>query len=289
MSGDERPNWYRGALGHEPELGTVDSDGVAIAYRAWGTSRAGTSDLLLVHGGAAHARWWDHLAPLLAADRRVVAMDLAGHGDSGHRQNYSMDAWADDLTAVLAGAGLGERPVLAGHSLGGMVSTILAARGTPGLAGLIVVDSPIEPEGPGSRAEADSPSFGNARVYPTRDEAIARFRPVPPQAMIPYIAHDVASASLREVDGGWSWKFDPSFVTMTGRLPRTLDGLPCRVVLLAGQRGILSDAARRAADESSEVAVVEIADAGHAMMLDQPLALLAALRGVLAGWATSDR
>ena len=87
---------------------------------------------------------------------------------------------------------------------------------------------------------------------------------------------------------GWSWKFDPGFVAMTGALPRTLDGLACPAVFIAGERGILSAVARTAMDASTEVAVVEIADAGHAMMLDQPLALLAALRGVLAGWESAD-
>jgi pimeloyl-ACP methyl ester carboxylesterase len=289
VTDDTAPAWYRAALGHAPELGSADSAGVRIASRTWGASRPGSHDLLLVHGGAAHARWWDHLAPLLATDRRVVAVDLAGHGDSGHREAYSLDAWADDLLAVASAAGLASRPVIAGHSLGGIVTSVLAGRGDTELAGVVIIDSPIEPAGFGSRAEADSPSFGNARVYPTRDEAIARFRPVPRQSALPYIAADVAAASVRETEGGWRWKFDPRFVTMAGSAPTTLDGLPCRAVMIAGEHGILSPAARAALDASAEVRVVEIPDAGHAMMLDQPLALLSALRGILAGWETSDR
>jgi pimeloyl-ACP methyl ester carboxylesterase len=286
---DPTPEWYRAALGRTPALGSVDSDGVRIAYRAWGASRPGSHDVLLVHGGAAHARWWDHLAPLLAIDRRVVAVDLAGHGDSGHRDAYSRDAWTGDLAAVLAGADLAPRPVIAGHSLGGVVTAVLARRGEVGLSGVVIIDSPIEPAGFGARAEADSPSFGNARVYPTREEAIARFRPVPRQAVLPFIAADVAAASVHETEGGWRWKFDPRFAAMAGEGPRTLDGLSCRAVMIAGEHGILSPAARAALDASAEVRVIEIPGAGHAMMLDEPLALLSALRGVLAGWETSDR
>jgi pimeloyl-ACP methyl ester carboxylesterase len=288
LSTAEAPTWYREALAHAPEVLTIESDGVRIAARAWGESRPSSSDVLLVHGGAAHARWWDHLAPLLAADRRVVALDLAGHGDSGHRAAYSLEAWADDLVAVLGAASLGPRPVVAGHSLGGLVTAVLAARGTPDLAGAIVIDSPIEPATPGSRGEVDSPSFGNARVYASRAEAAARFRPVPAQAALPFIARDIADASVHEVAGGWSWKFDPAFVAMSGSVPHTLDGLPCRVAMVVGEHGILSPEARRALEASREVGVIGIPDAGHAMMLDQPLALLAALRGVLAGWRTAD-
>ncbi|MCU1420799.1 MAG: Pimeloyl-ACP methyl ester carboxylesterase [Microbacteriaceae bacterium] len=281
----DAPTWFTAALARRPDLGETTVDGTRIAYRSWGESGSG-SDVLLVHGGAAHARWWDAIAPLLAAGRRVVAVDLSGHGDSEHASAYSLDGWADQLAAVMDAAAL-RRPVLVGHSLGGIVSTVLAMRGVPVLDGLVVVDSPIEPTGPESRAEADSPVFGRGRVYATAEEASARFRPVPAQESLPYTEAYIAANSVREIAGGWGWKFDPAFSTMTGDLPRTLDGLPCPVVFVAGERGILSPESRAALDASTEVAVVEIPGAGHAMMLDEPVALAAALRGILAGWATA--
>lgn len=275
------PAWFDAALAVEPRIGEVVVAGEAIATRTWGEPAA-TGNLLLVHGGGAHSRWWDFTAPLLATDRRVVAMDLSGHGDSGPRAAYSMDRWADEVAAVLAT--LGPQPVLAGHSLGGMVSTVLARRGPAELAGLIVIDSPIEPEGMPTRTEADSPSFGNARVYATEADVIARFRPIPPQQTLPYTADHVARTSYRAVPGGFSWKFDPAFVALVGQEPRSLDGLGCRVVYIAGERGILSATGRAAMQDSAEVQYLEVPDAGHAIMLDQPVALIAALRGVLAGW-----
>jgi pimeloyl-ACP methyl ester carboxylesterase len=171
-----------------------------------------------------------------------------------------------------------------GTAWGGIVATILAGRDAPALGGLIVIDSPIESAVPASRAEADSPSFGHARVYPTSATAAERFRAIPPQPTLPYMAAYVAANSVREVDGGWTWKFDPTFARMTGPLPHSLDGLPCEVVFIAGERGILSKPARRALDISTEITVTEIADAGHAIMLDQPLALLSELRAVLNAW-----
>ena len=281
----DAPNWFTSALAHTPDLGETTVDGTRIAHRSWGESGSG-SDVLLVHGGAAHARWWDAIAPLLATGRRIVAVDLAGHGDSDHASAYTLEGWADQLAAVIADAGL-RRPVVVGHSLGGIVSTVLATRGSPALAGLVVVDSPIGSSGPATRAEADSPVFGRGRVYATAEEAAARFRPVPAQESLPYTEAYIAANSVREIAGGWGWKFDPAFSTMTGDVPRTLDGLPCPVVFIAGERGILTPASRQALDASTEVAVVEIPGAGHAMMLDEPVALAAALRGVLAGWATA--
>ena len=70
-----------------------------------GAAAASGRGIVLVHGGAAHSRWWDHIGPLLAADRRVVAIDLSGHGDSGRRESYSFDAWAGEMLAVAADAG----------------------------------------------------------------------------------------------------------------------------------------------------------------------------------------
>lgn len=274
------PAWFTAALAQRAERGEVVVDGALIAFRTWGRSRAGRRDVLLVHGGAAHARWWDHLAPLLATHRRVVAIDLSGHGDSAHRDAYSVERWVDELRAVLAASGLTDRPVVVGHSLGGLLTTALARTGRPAISGAVIVDSPLYSPRVG-------PSFGRARVYRSEAEAVSRFRPVPAQSMLPWIAEHIAATSVREQPGGWGWKFDPAFMATADELPTTVHGLRCPAVLIAGEHGILSSDARRALDDAAEVVVVEVPDAGHAIMLDQPLALLAVLRGVLAGWESA--
>ena len=64
----------------------------------------------MIHGGAAHAHWWDHIAPLLAEGREVIASDLSGHGDSDRRSDYSVEAWAEEALAV-AGIAHSDRAV----------------------------------------------------------------------------------------------------------------------------------------------------------------------------------
>lgn len=83
------------------------ADGVPIAYRRWYGSRRGTP-LVLVHGTSAHAGWWDHMVALLPDRFDVVAVDLAGHGDSGRRRAYRLDSWSTDLLAVVHGLFEGE-------------------------------------------------------------------------------------------------------------------------------------------------------------------------------------
>ncbi len=101
------PDWFTAALATEAERAQVNVEGTPIAYRAWG--RPGGPGIVLVHGGAAHSRWWDHIAPLMAG-RRVAALDLSGHGDSGRRDPYSLDVWAREVLAVAAAAGISTPP-----------------------------------------------------------------------------------------------------------------------------------------------------------------------------------
>lgn len=127
-------------------------------------------------------------------------------------------------------------------------------------------------------------------MYPTSEHAVARFRPVPDQGFIlPYAKDHVARHSIRAVDGGWSWKFDPKIFgrdRSTKVADRVLD---CRVALFRAEHGLLT-----AADSDfvygrlgRRAPVVELPDAGHHVMLDQPLVLIAALRTLLGDWEHS--
>src|SRR3954466_9403501 len=112
------PAWFSRALATAPEHRDVEVDGTRVHYRAWGP--AGAPGLVLVHGGAAHSGWWDHVAPLLSS-HRVVALDLSGHGDSGRREIYDMRQWAREIVTVTEAEAL-DRPVVVGHSMGGWVA-----------------------------------------------------------------------------------------------------------------------------------------------------------------------
>jgi pimeloyl-ACP methyl ester carboxylesterase len=85
--------------------------------------------LVFVHGGGgAHAHWRTHVAAAFASEFRVAAIDLSGHGDSGHRGRYVPEQWADEVVAVAGDAGIDGPPVVIGHSMGGFVTIVTAAR-----------------------------------------------------------------------------------------------------------------------------------------------------------------
>lgn len=273
------PPWFTQALAQEPEHRDVVVAGARVAHRVWGP--VGAPGVVLVHGGAAHAGWWDHVAPLLTG-HRVVALDLTGHGASDRRDSYDPHLWAREVVAVAAAAEL-DRPVVVGHSMGGWVAVTVAAEHAGDVSSVVVVDSPLNDQPPDEARlrERRRPH----RVHPTVEEAVARFRTLPPQdVVLPYVRDHVARGSLRAVEGGWSWAFDPDFFGTRLRLRDLLPGAAAPLTLLRCEHGLVSAAM---AEEMAGLVrggmpVVELPDAGHHPMLDQPLALVAVLRTLLA-------
>jgi pimeloyl-ACP methyl ester carboxylesterase len=259
-------------------------DGASIAYRAWGDPEG--RSIVLVHGGAAHSRWWDHIAPMLTAGWGVVAVDLSGHGDSDRRDRYSLDTWAREVLAVVAEAGSTAASVVIGHSMGGLVTLRLATLAGSQIAGAVAIDSPVRDMAPEDRAARQHRAFGPLRVYPTPEAAVARFRPIPDQPTLDYIADHVAATSIRPAEGGWTWKFDPRVFARDHLTPELLTRLECRVALFRAEHGLVSPQQGEVLyDRLGRVApLIEIPVAGHHIMLDQPVALVAALRTLLADW-----
>ena len=278
------PAWFSAALAAAPQERTATVEGTVIAYRAWGDPA--DRSIVLVHGGAAHSRWWDHIGPLLANGWRVIALDLSGHGDSGRRDRYSLDTWAREVLAVVTDTGTAASSVVIGHSVGGMVTLRLASLAGSQIAGAVAIDSPIRDMAPEDRAARQHRAFGPLRVYPTREAAMARFRPIPDQPVLAYIADHVAATSVRPAEGGWTWKFDPRVFARDHLTPELLTRLDCRVALFRAEHGLVTPQQGEVLyDRLGRVApVIEIPAAGHHIMLDQPIALAAALRTLLSDW-----
>lgn len=309
FNGEEPPTpaWFRWAVAQEPERAFVESLGTKLEALSWG--ERGKPGLLLVHGNSAHAEWWSPLAPYLAKEYRVTSMSLAGMGNSDWRGSYRFKDFAADAEAVSRATGLydgGRKPIYIGHSFGGGQVFYAAARHPEHMHAAILVDTgfggppPEVLEERKKRAEllANNPSPDRpSRVYPTLAAALARFRLMPPQPAENYYVLDfIARRSLKraplpEGGEGWCWKFDPN---MWEKLDRsdgmTHDGAPpdlkVPMIHLYGDRSLIIE--RRGSGEpgflSRIVREIEIPDSHHHVMIDQPLALVAALRTLLATW-----
>ena len=262
--------------------------------------------VLLTHGFLAHARAFAFIAPLLARRFHLVAFDMSGMGDSGYRAEYT-DRSAEPI-AVAEAAGLfahDRRPIFVTHSFGGTTAIQSLEAHHDRFAGLVVCDLMMMREAqlndylardhiarlPPARAAKN-------KVYDDLATAMGRFRLAPSQPCTnDYLIEYMARHSLKQVDGGWTWKFDPAI--LRGRhdmdwwvnIPRRFAALPCRKAVIHGRRSILftEDSAAYIRELAGEgVPIVGVADAAHHLMLDRPLAFAAALEALLSSWLASD-
>ncbi len=280
------PNWFQDCLQSSIEEGDVEVSGANIRYRAWG--KRGKPGLILVHGGVAHKGWWDFIAPFFVPHYRVVALDLSGMGQSDWRDHYDMPLYADEVLASAEAAGLfesNEKPWLVGHSFGGFVAMGFAARHGERIQGAIVIDSPVRPA---EKQRRTAPPSRGGKVYNDLETALGRFRLLPSQECENlFLVDHIARASLKQLDNGWTWRFDPQLwpkmrYDMRAAI-EVLNELKCPITLIRGENSMLvSDELwsfmKQAFPKSTHH--VSIPEAHHHVMLDQPLALVSALRSI---------
>ncbi|MBK6960583.1 MAG: alpha/beta hydrolase [Gammaproteobacteria bacterium] len=284
---DDLPPWFNDALTQPVQTGGVTVQGCPIAYRCWGS--LGRPGLLLIHGFNAHSHWWDFIAPAFAADYRVVALDCSGAGDSGHREHYDLDTFADEVIAVAEAADIGAPMLVVGHSFGGGIALRTAARFPERVKAMISVDAKLVPL-PGEGRTRSTSGFLPHAIYPDAASASAAFRVIPPQRCPnQFLIDHIARHSVREVGDGWALKADPALLdnfrfedqtdallnlaTGFGMISGTLSAIISQEVL---------DYLQYVAPRGSPFTAIP--GAAHHVFLDQPLAFIDALRGMLGHW-----
>ena len=284
------PRWFSRAIAHASERSRFAVAGRAIELLCWGT--LGKPGLLFLHGMGANADWWSFIAPWFADEYRCAAISFSGMGGSDWAETYSLEGFADEAIAAIDAAGLAGAdagPILVAHSLGGNPAMIAAAR-DPRIARIICIDTAITPRyaQPAPRA----PHEGRHRVYAQVSEALARFRLDPPQTAANHFALDhIARAGLVAVDDaagtGFRWRFDPKLWNRLDRsaIPSLPTHVRCPMTYLHGGRSQLIDDEILAFMRGvlpAGTPILAVPDADHHVLIDQPLALVAMLRGLLA-------
>ena len=282
------PQWFRDAVSHPRSAHTlISADGTPLHLAGWNEAQHTKPALLLVHGFLGNTHWWDFIAPWLTSTHRVLALDLAGMGASGRRSIYTMEAFARHILCAVeflaSDAPQGHATVVA-HSFSG--SRLLeACAQAPHLIGhAIVLDSMCT-----LRGDAPHPHnrVGRPTPYPDRESALARFRLVPDQPHLPWLKTYLGEQSVIEVPRGWTWQFDPALARgMPAKPLEDFAGrLNMRVDLVRGEFSSVLDAPRAALIAALLPRCrgpIEIPQAHHHLMLDEPLALVATLRSLLA-------
>lgn len=131
----------------------VSKDGTKIAYV---TEGEGNTALVFVHAWCCNKSFWNRQMSYFSAHYKVVAIDMAGHGESDHgRKDYTMEAFAEDVIAVIEKLDL-KNVVLVGNSMGGAIILQTASMIPEKIKLLIGADTcrNLEEEGNEQKAEA---------------------------------------------------------------------------------------------------------------------------------------
>lgn len=241
--------------------------------------------LVALHGNSANSWWWQPTADAMGEDDfRLLAIDQRGHGDSEWVQPpaYSPVDYAHDLARFIAECAPA-RPLVAGHSMGGISALAFGAE-YPGVARAIVaIDAAV------TSTQRRNHYLRRLKglplvTYPDIETARARFRLMPNEGDIaPGTIAMIAEKSLgRNAEGRWMMKFDrQSFVGSDGidvlaAIARVRD--PLLLIRAEHSRIMSADGARRALEINSNARLVTIAGAHHHVILERPAEVARAIR-----------
>jgi pimeloyl-ACP methyl ester carboxylesterase len=176
--------------------------------------------VILLHGGGQTRHSWDGaMGALLDHGYHVVNFDARGHGESdwSPRQEYTLEALADDLRAVIDS--LPAPPALVGASMGGMTALHAIARESAAIArALIMVDvvPHLRPEGV---ARIVSFLRANQQGFATIDDAADAVSAYNPHRPRPQDPSGLAKNLRRRANGRLHWHWDPAFFSENRNVP----------------------------------------------------------------------
>lgn len=242
----------------------------------------GAPALCFLHGGAAHAHWFDAVTPTFEGRFHVVSLDQRGHGESQWAvpAAYGTEDFAGDLVQVMSAMGWG-RMVLAGHSMGGHNAMTFAAWHPERVAALVIIDS--RPTIPPERLNVmHARGLRLPRLHSSAEAAAASFRLLPRETLAdPALLAHIARNAVARRDGGWGWRFDPQThgerrpVDAWPLLPRIT--APTLVVRGALSPVLTADMAERLRATIPRASLVTIPNAYHHLTLDAPAPFTAAM------------
>ena len=258
---------------------TTSSDGTRIAYEAHGASPPA---LVFVHGWSCDRGYWDAQLIPLSASALVVAVDLAGHGESGlKRQDWSMAAFGADVAAVVDDLAL-ENVIFIGHSMGGDVILEASRQLKARVCGLVWVDTYSQLSQFMSEVEVQERMAPFRADFANTAKAFVRgmFPASADSSLVERVSADMSSApkqvALGALEAAWN----------NGRnVPRMLSQLKLPLVAINGQSSSTDVESMR----RHGVDVVLMPGVGHFPMLERPIEFNTCLVRVVEGFTWRGR
>jgi pimeloyl-ACP methyl ester carboxylesterase len=246
-----------------PVARRLTHDGVGLAFEDAGS---GGPPLLLVHGWACNRSYLRPQLEHFSRERRVVAVDLRGHGASDAPvQQYSMATFADDLVWLCSQLDI-VQPVIVGHSMGGVVALETVARYPEFAAGVVALDAPLVlPPTRLAQLRAVGEGFSSSDfVNAVRRFVEGMFLPTDDPSHRSRIVEAMSGGPEFVLRSSWTELFDCPSASAATATP-----IPVPVLAIASAGGHMADL-NRLAELSSLLVIGQTVGAGHFHQLVVP-------------------
>jgi len=266
--------------------GYVQAGPVRLHYLDYGTE--GKPPMLCIHGSAAHAHWFDFVAPGFNTDYHMRAFDLRGHGESDpvDPAAYVYEEYAADIEKAVTALGLRDF-VLVGHSMGGIVSLVYTATYPERVRKLVIVDSTVNLSAERIARMRDV-GARPGRDFQSKEEMVSRYKLRPGTShATPEVVRYIGERSITQNDDGtWRYKFDRAVYATR----QVFDGTPLwsevkvPLLIVMGQNSgrITPEVVARVKARAPQVHVEEVARSDHHVTLDNPQGFIDAVKPWLA-------
>jgi pimeloyl-ACP methyl ester carboxylesterase len=260
---------------------------LTLTAQVWGEADA--PPLLALHGWLDNAGSYARLAPLLAKHWHVIALELPGHGHSGHLPASINYHYVDYVSAVMAAAEALqlERFTLLGHSLGAGIASLVAAAKPQSIERLYLIEGlgPLGDDGSHTLQrfrDAFAAPVGagkSLRVFRDVDQAISARTLA--SGLPADQARPIVERGLAKVEGGYRWRSDPRLTRPSAiRLAESqirvlLAGIEAPTALLLSHptTPYLPSALMQARANLLRRITVQQMDGGHHLHLEHPQAV----------------
>ncbi len=251
------------------------NSGPRIHFLEWNPAASRT--IVLLHGNSANAWWWQWVAAEFPKQFRLLALDQRGHGDSEWVKPpaYQPRDYAHDLARFVREEMRGEKPVVVGHSMGGIATLAFASLYPEHARAVVAIDIAVASTRGRDRFLRRLKALPTV-VYPDLDTAKGRFRLMPDEGGIPperLLA--IAEKSLERTEaGGYTLKFDRESFFGGDGIPvmDTIRELRVPTLLVRAQmsRIMTQEASEAATASNPRVKLNVIPSAHHHVILEKP-------------------
>jgi N-formylmaleamate deformylase len=240
-----------------------ETNGIRTHYLRTGGAKP---PVVLLHGLMGSGACWTPLARALQGEFDVVMPDARGHGgSSAPPRGYRYDDLASDVVGLVRGLKLA-RPVLLGHSMGGMTAAVVASRGEGILRGLILVDPTfLSPERQREVRNSDVADQHRRILGLQKSDLVAQARARHPRRS-PAIVELQAEARLKTRMAAFDVLTPPN-----PEYREVVSAIDVPSLLVIGDSPVVTlEMATELRSLNPRVRIEQIQDAGHGLPFEQP-------------------